>query len=145
MSEIQERDSFTIGESATITRTITYDDINAFAEVSGDYSPIHIDAEYAQGTFFGGRIAHGALVAGVISAVLGTKLPGPGAIYMSQQMRFVAPVRPGDTITARAEVSDWDDAKGRVTLLTEVTNQDNIKVLTGEARLVMQSFLREKS
>jgi 3-hydroxybutyryl-CoA dehydratase len=144
MGEIIERDSFTVGESATITRTITDEDIQAFAGVSGDNSPIHVNPEYAQSTFFGGRIAHGALVAGVISAVLGTKLPGPGAIYMSQQMRFVAPVRPGDTITARAEVSDWDGVKGRVTLLTEVTNQENVKVLTGEARLVMQSFLREK-
>lgn len=145
MTGIIERDSFTVGEEATITRTITNEDIQAFAAVSGDTSPIHMDAEYAQGTFFGGRIAHGALVAGVISAVLGTKLPGPGAIYMSQQMRFLAPVRPGDTVTARAEVSDWDGQKGRVTLLTEVTNQDNVKVITGEAKLVMQSFLRAKS
>jgi acyl dehydratase len=145
MDPILERDSFTIGEEATITRTITIEDIEAFAEVSGDVSPIHMNGEYAEGTYFGGRIAHGALVAGVISAVLGTRLPGPGAIYMSQQMRFLAPVRPGDTITARAEVSDWDGQKGRITLLTEVTNQDNVKVIVGEARLVMQAFLRAKS
>jgi acyl dehydratase len=145
MTAITERNSFTVGESAQITRTITIEDIEAFAAVSGDVSPIHMDGEYAQGTYFGGRIAHGALVAGVISAVLGTKLPGPGAIYMSQQMRFLAPVRPGDTVTARAEVSDWDSQKGRVTLVTEVTNQDNVKVIIGEARLVMQAFLRPKS
>ena len=145
MNKIIERDAFSIGERATITRTITTEDIEAFAQLSGDNSPIHVDADYAQGTFFGGRIAHGALVAGVVSAVLGTMLPGPGAIYMSQQMRFIAPVRPGDTITARVEVSDWDNLKGRVTVLTEVTNQDGARVITGEARLVMQSFLSAKA
>ena len=72
--------------------------------------------DYAKGTMFGGRIAHGMLVAGLISAVLGTMLPGPGAIYMSQQLRFLAPVRPGDQVTARAMVTEWDPDKGRVTL-----------------------------
>jgi 3-hydroxybutyryl-CoA dehydratase len=93
---------------------------------------------------FGGRIAHGILVTGLISAVLGNVLPGPGAIYMSQQLRFLAPVRPGDEATARAKVTEWDSEKGRITLLTEVTNQDGVTVITGEARLVMSSFIKKK-
>ena len=139
---IKERTSFTIGEEATLTKLVNDDDIKAFAEISGDDNPVHMNDEYAKGTMFGGRIAHGILVAGLISAVLGTMLPGPGAIYLSQQLRFLAPVRPGDEVTARARVSEWDPVKGRVTLSTDVRNQDGVAVISGEARLVMSSYLK---
>jgi len=139
---IKERGSFTIGEEATLTKLVNDIDIKAFAQISGDDNPVHMNDEYAKGTMFGGRIAHGMLVAGLISAVLGTMLPGPGAIYLSQQLRFLAPVRPGDEVTARAEVTSWDPEKGRVTLFTEVANQKGIAVIAGEARLVMSSYLK---
>lgn len=141
----EERTHFTIGEEATLTKIISDEDIKTFARISGDENPVHVNDEYAKGTMFGGRIAHGILVAGLISAVLGTVLPGPGSIYMSQQIRFLAPVRPGDQVTARAKVLEWDQDKGRVTLLTEVTNQDGVTVIKGEARLAMSSYLAKKS
>src|SRR5512137_2931599 len=122
----EERTHFTIGEEATFTKIISDEDIATFAKISGDENPVHVNDAYAKGTMFGGRIAHGILVTGLISAVLGTALPGPGAIYMSQQLRFLAPVRPGDEATARAKVTEWDSEKGRITLLTEVTNQDGV-------------------
>jgi len=137
------RREFSIGEEAELTGTISDEDIRTFAQICGDENPLHLDDEYARGTFFGGRIAHGMLVSSLISAVLGTKLPGPGAVYLSQQLRFLAPVRPGDTVTARVEVSDWDAARGRVTLLTEVVNEGGVTVITGEARLVMAAFLKK--
>ncbi len=140
---IKERTNFAIGEEATLTRIISDDDIKTFARISGDDNPVHMNDDYAKGAMFKGRIAHGMLVAGLISAVLGTKLPGPGAIYMSQQLRFLAPVRPGDQVTACARVMEWDPAKGRVTLLTEVKNQEGIAVISGEARLVMSSYLKK--
>jgi len=143
MEMIKERTSFTVGEEATITKIISDDDIRTFARISGDDNPVHVNDDYAKGTMFKGRIAHGMLVAGLISAVLGTKLPGPGAIYMSQQVRFLAPVRPGDKVTARARVAEWDATKGRVTLATDVSNQEGVVVISGEARLVMSSFLKK--
>lgn len=143
--EMQERTSFTVGEEATFTKLISDEDIKTFARISGDVNPVHVNDDYAKGTMFKGRIAHGMLVSGMISAVLGTMLPGPGSIYMSQQLRFLAPVRPGDEVTARATVTDWDAGKGRITLLTEVTNKEGTAVITGEARLVMSSFLKKKS
>lgn len=141
----EERTHFTIGEEATLTKIISDEDIKTFARISGDENPVHVNDEYAKGTMFGGRIAHGILVAGLISAVLGTVLPGPGSIYMSQQIRFLAPVRPGDQVTARAKVLEWDQDKGRVTLLTEVTNQDGVTVIKGDAHLAMSSYLAKKS
>jgi len=140
---IKERTSFTVGEEAILTKRVSDDDIKAFARISGDDNPVHMNDDYAKGTMFGGRIAHGMLVAGLISAVLGTILPGPGAIYMSQQIRFLAPVKPGDQVTARAKVTEWDAEKGRITLLTDVTNQKGIVVIAGEARLVMSSYLKK--
>ncbi len=139
---IKERNSFTIGEEATLTKLVSDDDIKAFARISGDHNPIHMNEEYAKGTMFGGRIAHGMLAASLISAVLGTRLPGPGAIYLSQKLRFLAPVRPGDEVTARVRITSWDPEKGRVTLLTEVANKKGIAVITGEAQLVMSSHLK---
>jgi len=137
------RKEFSIGEEATLRRTISDADIRKFAQICGDDNPLHLDDEYARGTFFRGRIAHGMLVSSLISAVLGTQLPGPGAVYLSQQLRFLAPVRPGDTVTARVKVSDWDAARGRVTLLTEVVTEGGVTVITGEARLVMAAFLKK--
>ncbi len=131
------RDSFSIGEEASLSRKITLGLIKAFARVSGDLNPVHLDEEYAKRTRFGGRIAHGMLAASLVSAVLGTQLPGAGAIYLSQQIRFLAPVRPGDTITARVRVTDWDGEKRRLTLLTEVVNDQGTTVATGEAKLLV--------
>jgi 3-hydroxybutyryl-CoA dehydratase len=140
---IKERSSFTVGEEAILTKLVSDDDIKTFARISGDDNPVHMNDDYARGTMFGGRIAHGMLVAGLISAVLGTMLPGPGAVYLSQQLRFRAPVRPGDQVTARARVTDWNPEKGRITLLTDVTNQEGSVVIEGEARLVMSSYLKK--
>ena len=139
---IKERSSFAIGEEATLTKLVNDDDIKAFAQISGDDNPVHMNDEYAKGTVFGGRIAHGMLVAGLISAVLGTMLPGPGAIYLSQQLRFLAPVRPDDEVRARAKVTGWDPEKGRVTLFTEVVNKKGTTVIAREAQLVMSSYLK---
>jgi 3-hydroxybutyryl-CoA dehydratase len=141
--KVNERFSFEIGEEATLSHNVTNYDIQTFSEITGDANPIHIDDDYAKNTRFGGRIAHGFFVAGLVSAVLGTQLPGPGAIYVSQQLRFIGPVYPGDTIIARVKVLAWDGIKGRMTLLTEVTNQNNFIVLTGEAQLVISSFLKK--
>ncbi len=142
MQTIRERTHFDIGEEASLTRTISEADVTAYARISGDENPIHLDETYAQGTRFGGRIVHGMLIAGLISAILGNRLPGPGAIYVSQVLRFTAPVRPGETVTACVRVTEWDETKGRIALLTEVANQDGVVVVTGEAKLVMSAFLK---
>jgi 3-hydroxybutyryl-CoA dehydratase len=142
MLTIRERTHFDIGEEASLTRTIGEADVAAYARISGDENPIHLDETYAQGTRFGGRIVHGMLIAGLISAVLGNKLPRPGAIYLSQILRFTAPVRVGETVTVRVRVTEWDEIKGRITLLTEVVNQNGAIVITGEAKLVMSAFLK---
>jgi len=122
-----------IGDSAETTHTVTEEDIETFGRLSGDYNPLHFNEEWAKQTMFGGRIAHGILTAAYVSAVIGMHLPGPGTIYMSQSMRFLAPVRIGDTITARVEVVAKDDEKRRVTLKTTCMNQDGKTVLDGEA------------
>ena len=139
--EVTERDSFTVGEEATIERTFDQQDVEDFARLSGDTNPVHLNENYAQGTRFGGRIVHGSLVASLVSAVLGTKLPGPGAIYASQLLKFKAPVRVGDRLRVVARVSEWDSEKGRLTIATDVFCGETI-VLTGEARLTMSSFLK---
>lgn len=126
-----------VGMSATFAKTITDADIVMFAGVSGDTNPVHLDEDYAAGTVFKTRIAHGMLSAGLISAVLGTKLPGPGAIYLSQTLKFKAPVRIGDTVTARCEVADIDTDKGRVTLSCVCLVKDK-PVLEGEAQVMVQ-------
>ena len=122
-----------IGTRAEYKRTITEEDISHFAEVSGDHNPVHLDAEYAARTPFGGRIAHGILSAAFISAVLGNDLPGRGTIYLGQTLKFLAPVRIGDTITASVEVTAVREEKRIVTLRTDCTNQHGAVVLTGEA------------
>ena len=122
-----------VGTSATITRTISDDDVAQFAEITGDDNPVHLDEQYAAGTRFGQRIVHGILTAGLISAVIGTKLPGLGAIYLSQQLKFLAPVHRGDTITASAEVVASRPDKRILTLHTQCINQDGQVVIDGEA------------
>ncbi len=107
-----------IGMTASVAKTITEADILLYAAVSTDTNPVHIDAEAAEQSLFKGRIAHGMLSAGLISAALGTRLPGPGTIYLSQSLRFRAPVRPGDTVTATVAVTALDAERKRVTLKT---------------------------
>ncbi len=125
-------EDLTVGQSAELTRTVSAGDLDAFAAVTGDENPVHLDAAYAATTPFGERIAHGMLSAGFISAVLGTKLPGPGAVYVSQALRFRRPVKIGDVVTARAEISEIDPAKGRVTLKTDCKVAGKV-VVDGEA------------
>lgn len=122
-----------VGASAQRTRVISEDDVALFAQVSGDENPVHLDKEYAARSPFQGRIAHGLLTASLISAVLGNDLPGHGSIYLNQTLKFLAPVRIGDTITARVEVVATREEKRLVTLRTDCLNQDGALVLTGEA------------
>ena len=122
-----------LGDSAEFTKTVSETDIYLYAGISGDFNPAHINEEYAKKTFFKARIAHGMLLAGFISTVIGMKLPGPGTIYLDQSLKFLAPVRIGDTITARAEIVEITAEKNKVRLKTTCTNQDEIVVLEGEA------------
>lgn len=126
-------DEIEVGDAAEFAKTVTESDVYLYAGITGDLNPAHVNEAYAETTFFKTRIAHGMLTAGFISAILGTQLPGPGTIYMRQELNFLAPVRMGDTITARAEVIEKDPAKGRVRLKTTCTNQKGTDVLSGEA------------
>lgn len=130
--------SLSIGQTASLTKTVTEADISLFAGATGDFNPLHIDEEFAKRTRFGERIAHGFLTAGLISAVLGTRLPGPGSIYLSQSLNFHKPVRIGDTITATVEVSAYNEEKRIVTLETNCYNQDGVVVLSGEAVVLLE-------
>lgn len=130
--------AFTPGQRAAVTRTITLADIEAYAALVGDRNPLHVDETFAARSRFGGRIAHGLLTAGLISTVLGMHLPGPGGIYVSQSLRFRRPVRPGETITAAAEVVAYDAARRRLTVRTTCTNQRGETVLDGEAELLVE-------
>lgn len=127
-----------IGMSRHITKEVTDRDIELFAEVSTDRNPVHLDDEFAKDTIFQGRIAHGMLSAGLISAVIGEQLPGHGTIYMGQSLTFLAPVRPGDVVRAEVTVMDIDHAKRRVTLKTECL-VDGKPVLKGEAKVLAPS------
>jgi len=127
-----------IGMIRTLTKQITDHDIALFAEVSTDHNPVHLDESYAQDTIFGGHIAHGMLTAGLVSAVIGEQLPGHGTVYLGQSLRFLAPVRPGDTVTAEVEVTGIDHAKRRVTMDTRCLVSGK-KVLTGEALVLAPS------
>jgi len=124
-----------VGQSASFTKTVTEADIVKFAEVSGDNNPVHLDEAFAQTTMFKGRIAHGMLSAGFISTVIGTRLPGSGTIYMSQTLRFKAPVRIGDTVTATCTITEIIPEKRRAVLSTICKVGDTV-VIEGEA-LVM--------
>jgi 3-hydroxybutyryl-CoA dehydratase len=122
-----------VGDTASRTLAISDDTIRAFAGVTGDNNPVHLDDEYAAGTRFGRRIAHGMIAAGLISATLANDLPGPGTVYLNQTLKFKLPVYPGDTVTATVEVLIVRDDKPIVTLSTVCTNQDDEIVLEGEA------------
>lgn len=125
--------TLTLGLSASLTKTITARDVEAFAAVSLDDNPIHLDEDFAQTTRFGRRIAHGMIAASLVSAVIGTKLPGQGTVYLSQTLSFKAPVFLDDTLMATATVTAIRADKPVVTLSTVVTRQDGTVVLTGEA------------
>jgi len=122
-----------VGDVATITKTITDADIHTFADLIGDHNSVHLDEEFAAQTRFGRRIAHGMLSGSLISAVIGEKLPGRGAVYLSQSFKFIAPVYPGDTITARATVLKIREDKNILTLETVCEKQGGETVITGEA------------
>ncbi len=122
-----------VGDTSEFSKTISEADVYMYAGISGDLNPAHINEAYAQGTFFKHRIAHGMLTASFISAVIGMQLPGPGTIYMSQKLNFLAPVRIGDTVTARVEVVEKIDDKKRVRLATNCYNQDGTQLISGEA------------
>ena len=126
-------DQLNIGEKASLKKQITEADVLRFAEVTGDKNPIHIDAEYARQTRFKERIAHGMLTASLISAVIGTRLPGSGNIYVSQSLEFKAPVKFGDVIEAEVEIIEKIPERNRVRLRTVCRNQDGTVVLEGEA------------
>lgn len=122
-----------IGDFEEFSKTISESDIYMFAGISGDMNPAHIDEPYAAKTFFKGRIAHGILVGSFISTVIGMKMPGPGTIYLEQHYKFLAPVRIGDTITAKVEVVEIKSEKNKVTLQTRCFNQNGIMVIDGTA------------
>jgi 3-hydroxybutyryl-CoA dehydratase len=126
---------FKTGDTAEMSKTVTEEDIVLFAKVTGDCNPVHVSREFAEKTRFGERIAHGMLSAGLISAVIGMKLPGPGCLYLSQTLNFRGPVKIGDEITARVEVAEVISEK-RLRLKTECFNQRSETVVDGEAIIV---------
>ena len=128
---------FNAGDTAETTRTIEQADVDAFAAVTGDHNPVHVDEAFAQQTRFGRRIAHGMLTASLISSVLANKLPGEGSVYLGQTLQFVAPVFPGDEITARVTVKDVREDKPIVKLETVCVNQRGETVIRGEATILV--------
>ena len=124
------------GMTALYAKTVTDADVVLFAGISGDVNPVHLNQEFADRTMFRGRIAHGMLTASFISTVIGTKLPGPGCIYVSQNLKFKAPVRIGDTVNARVTVTSVDEARGRISVETTCT-VGNTVVIAGEAVLMV--------
>jgi len=125
-----------VGDKASMSKTVSEFDVYSFAGVTGDFNPVHIDAEFAKTTMFKERIAHGMLTAGFISAVLGTALPGKNTIYMGQELQFKAPVKIGDTVTATVEVLEKIEGKNRLILRTSVTNQAGVLVTDGKATVM---------
>jgi 3-hydroxybutyryl-CoA dehydratase len=138
MSEGCFFEDLTVGQTARFGKTITEADIVLFAAVTGDTNPMHLNEEYAKQGFFGERIAHGMLAAGLITKVMGTQLPGPGTIYMSQTLKFRRPVRIGDTVTATVEIVELHPEKHRVTLRTVCAVRGE-PVLEGEALVAVPS------
>lgn len=125
-----------LGDTAYFSKTVSESDVYLYAGITGDLNPAHINEAHAKNTFFKTRIAHGMLTAGFISNILGMQLPGPGTIYMRQSLNFLAPVRFGDTITAKVEVVEVIAEKNRVRLKTTCTNQEGTVVLDGEAMVI---------
>jgi len=122
-----------VGDEASLSRTITEAHIVNYAGITGDVNPVHVDAEYAKQSMFGERIAHGMLMAGLISAVLGVQLPGPNSIYLGQELKFTAPVKIGDTVTVTVKVTEKRDDKRILKLQTTVSNQHGEVVIDGSA------------
>ena len=133
-------EELSVGQTAVISETITDSHITRFAELSGDRNPLHLDDAWAAKTRFGGRIAHGALTAGLVSRVLGMELPGTGSVYLSQTCKFLGPVRAGDTVEAKAEVIGLDPARRRVRLRTTCSNQRGEPILEGEALMLIDDL-----
>jgi 3-hydroxybutyryl-CoA dehydratase len=130
-------EALAVGQWAEFAKTVTEADVVLFAGVTGDFNPAHVDQVSAERGRFGGRIAHGMLSAGLVSATLAMKLPGPGTIYLGQTLRFTRPVHIGDTVTARVEILELVPAKRRVRLATVCRNQRDETVLDGEATVMM--------
>ena len=127
-----------VGDAATLTKSFSQDDVSAFAALSADTNPLHLDADFARTTSFGKPIVHGILCLGLISAVIGTKLPGPGAVYVGQQIRFVRPVFIGDTVTATVKVLGFGENRPwMVTLSTVCTNHLHERVIDGKATILV--------
>lgn len=131
--------SLQVGQSAEFAKTVTESDVVLFAGITGDFNPAHVNEVEASKSRFGGRIAHGMLSAGFISACIAMKLPGPGTIYLTQSLKFTRPVRIGDTVTARVEVLEWNEGKRRARLATTCRNQDGDMVIDGEALVMVPS------
>ena len=129
-------DTINLGDSASVSKTVSETDVYLFAGITGDLNPAHTNEVASSQTMFKGRIAHGMLSAGFISAVLGMYLPGPGTIYLAQELKFTKPVRIGDTVTATATVIEKDEAKNRLKLETICTNQDGDIVIKGVATVM---------
>ena len=129
-------DEIEIGQRAEFRRKVSDQDLQMFAAVSGDVNPLHLDASFAATTPFGERIAHGMLSGAFISAALAMVLPGPGTVYLGQELRFRKPVRIGDSVTVVLEVTEKKDRRSQVTLACEVINQDGVKVVTGTAEVM---------
>jgi 3-hydroxybutyryl-CoA dehydratase len=125
-------DQIKVGDMAEFAKTITETDIYLYAGITGDFNPAHVNEIYAKNTFFKTRIAHGMLTAGLISAIIANQLPGPGTIYLKQDLSFLAPVHIGDTITGRVEIMELIPDKNRVRLKTTCSNQDGVIVISGE-------------
>jgi 3-hydroxybutyryl-CoA dehydratase len=124
---------FTVGQSAELTRTLSDADVMAFAQLTGDFNPVHVDDAAAADSPFGARIVHGMLTASLLSTLLAMQLPGPGAIYLSQTLSFLRPVKIGDTVVARVEITAIDAEKRRLTLATTIRNARGKNVVSGEA------------
>ena len=130
---------FAVGQAAELERTLTEADVMAFAALTGDYNPVHVDAVAAVASPFGERIVHGMLTASLLSTLLAMQLPGPGAIYVSQSVRFLRPVKFGETVTARVEITAIDPARLRLTLSTTIRNARGKSVIDGEAVVQLPS------
>ena len=131
-------EDFTVGMESTTEKTVTIEDIKKFAEVSGDFNPVHLDEEFAKKTIFKGRIAHGFLTASFISTIIATELPGPGSIYLKQSLKFLAPVYINEKILVKVRIIEINIEKSKVKLITECFKNKTL-VLTGEAEILIQA------
>lgn len=136
----QPHASIEVGGRAQFSKTITESDVATFAGLVGDFSPEHVDAEYARRSRLGRRTAHGILAGGLISAVINSRLPGPGCTWLSQQLEYLAPIFIGDTITAEVEVMIWEPDRRLVTLKTDCHNQEDRQVVAGQATLIVPEW-----